>query len=96
VAGAAAQRSEHMEHQNPADHDAIPAVWRFPAGRDVPEGQDPVLPAARTAEPRVDAALRLLDRLPGLPVSEHPELYEEIHAQLSDVLGDLDTGPGMG
>jgi hypothetical protein len=85
-----------MEHQNPADHEAIAAVWRFPEGRDVEERQDPALPPVRTAEPRVDAALRLLDRLPGLPVSEHPELYEEIHAQLSDVLGDLDTGPGMG
>lgn len=85
-----------MEHQNPADHEAIPAVWRFPEGRDDSAGQDTALPAVRTAEPRVDAALRLLDRLPSLPVSEHPELYEEIHAQLSDVLGDLDTGPGLG
>jgi hypothetical protein len=46
-----------------------------------------------TGEPRVDAALRLLDRLPGLPVSEHPELFEQVHAQLSDVLGELDSGP---
>lgn len=82
-----------MEHQNPADPEAVPAVWRFPQGR---EGQDPARPAVRTEEPRVDAALKLLGRLPDLPVSEHPELYEEIHAQLSDVLGDLDTGPGMG
>ena len=60
-------------------------------------------PGARTAdaaetgrpppgEPRVDAALRLLDRLPGLPVSEHPELFEQVHAQLSEVLGELDSG----
>jgi hypothetical protein len=47
-----------------------------------------------TGEPRVDAALRLLDRLAVIPVSEHPELYEQVHAQLSDVLGELDTGPG--
>jgi hypothetical protein len=46
-----------------------------------------------TGEPRVDAALRLLDRLPGLPVSEHPELFEQVHAQLTDVLGELDSGP---
>ena len=45
-----------------------------------------------TGEPRVDAALRLLDRLPGLPVAEHPELYEQVHAQLTDVLGELDSG----
>ncbi len=46
-----------------------------------------------TGEPRVDAALKLLDRLPGLGVSEHAELFEQVHAQLSDVLGELDSGP---
>jgi hypothetical protein len=48
--------------------------------------------AATTGDPRVDAALKLLDRLPGLPVSQHPELFEQVHAQLSDVLGELDPG----
>jgi len=48
--------------------------------------------AEATGDPRVDAALTLLDRLPGLPVSEHPELFEQVHAQLSDVLGELDPG----
>lgn len=48
--------------------------------------------AEATGDPRVDAALQLLDRLPGLPVSEHPELFEQVHAQLSDVLGELDPG----
>jgi hypothetical protein len=47
-----------------------------------------------TGEPRVDAALKLLDRLPGLPVSDHPELFEQVHAQLTEVLGELDSGPG--
>ncbi len=46
-----------------------------------------------TGEARVDAALRLLDRLPGLPVSDHPELFEQVHAQLTEVLGELDYGP---
>ncbi len=45
-----------------------------------------------TGNERVDAALRLLDRLPGLPVSEHSQLFEQVHAQLSDVLGELDSG----
>jgi hypothetical protein len=49
---------------------------------------------ASTGEPRVDAALRLLDRLPGLPVSEHPELFEQVHAQLTEVLGELDSAQG--
>jgi hypothetical protein len=47
---------------------------------------------AATGDPRVDAALKLLDRLPGLPVGEHPELFEQVHAHLSDVLGELDPG----
>jgi hypothetical protein len=49
-------------------------------------------PVAATREPRVDAALKLLDRLPNLPVSGHAELYEQVHGQLSDVLGELDSG----
>ena len=47
-----------------------------------------------TGEARVDAALKLLDRLPGLPVSDHPELFEQVHARLSEVLGELESGPG--
>jgi hypothetical protein len=56
-------------------------------------GADRDGPAPATGEPRVDAALRLLERLPGLPVSEHSQLFEQVHAQLSDVLGELDSGP---
>jgi hypothetical protein len=63
-----------------ADHD----------GQDRSDAQD----APPTGEPRVDAALRLLDRLPELPVSEHPDVYEQVHAQLSDVLGELGSGLG--
>jgi hypothetical protein len=52
-------------------------------------------PPDETGEPRVDAALRLLERLPGLPVSDHPELFEQVHAQLAEVLSDLGSGlPG--
>jgi hypothetical protein len=54
---------------------------------------DDGLEAGGTGEPRVDAALKLLDRLPELPVREHAELYEQVREQLSDVLGELDTGP---
>ena len=50
-------------------------------------------PVPPTGELRVDAALKLLDRLPGLPVSEHSDLFEQVHAQLSEVLGELDSGP---
>ena len=68
------------------------------AGRTVPA--EPVRaqpvqaePVPPTGELRVDAALKLLDRLPGLPVSEHSDLFEQVYAQLSEVLGELDSGP---
>jgi hypothetical protein len=61
-----------------------------PIAPDVPAA--PETPA--TGEPRVDAALKLLERLPGMPVSDHPQLFEQVHAQLSEVLGELDSGVG--
>ena len=87
-----------MEHETgPGGHGESDAPARAPAGltASAPEAgravaADPVPP---TGEPRVDAALKLLDRLDGLPVSEHPDLFEQVHAQLSDVLGELDSGP---
>ena len=47
-----------------------------------------------TGDARVDAALKLLDRLPGLPVSDHPELFEQVHERLSEVLSELESGSG--
>jgi len=52
--------------------------------------------APTTGEPRVDAALKLLDSLPSLPVVDHPELFEKVHAELSEVLGELDFGATSG
>ena len=69
----------------------VPATPPVP-GSPVPGSPVPELPA--TGEPRVDAALKLLERLPGLAVSDHPELFEQVHAQLSEVLGELDSGAG--
>jgi len=43
-----------------------------------------------TGEPRVDAALTLLDRLAELPVTEHAAVFEQVHAELTAVLGQLD------
>lgn len=43
-----------------------------------------------TGEPRVDAALTLLDRLTELPVTEHAAVFERVHAELTAVLGQLD------
>jgi hypothetical protein len=85
-----------LELERPADRgsaidESVPATnepGRI-AGEQVPATGES---APATGEPRVDAALKLLERLPGLPVSEHPELFEQVHAQLSDVLSELDSG----
>ena len=56
-----------------------------------------VMPAGQltaTGEPRVDAALRQLGDLGELPVSEHPPVFERIHGQLVEVLGELHSGTG--
>lgn len=66
-----------------------------PAGEDR-AGEDQEVGAAESSAPgtgdrRVDAALRLLDRLPGLPVDEHASVYEQVHAELTEILGDVDA-----
>jgi hypothetical protein len=47
-----------------------------------------------TGEPRVDEALQSLDELGSLPVSAHPGVFEQVHASLQEVLGELDLDPG--
>jgi hypothetical protein len=47
------------------------------------------VPRPETGEHRVDAALSLLDELTERPVTEHPEVFERVHAELSEVLGEL-------
>ena len=49
-----------------------------------------------TGEPRVDDALGRLDELAELPVSDHLAVFEHVHARLSDVLGELDSGTPTG
>jgi hypothetical protein len=69
---------------------------RVPAGGTVPAGSTDT---ALFGDPRVDAALRSLDTLSGRPVDEHPAVFEQVHASLVEVLGDLrsDVGsPGTG
>jgi hypothetical protein len=80
-----------MEHdtepRDAADSDHDGNELRLGQSEDATDGPN-------TGEPRVDAALKLLDRLPGLPVSEHPDLFEQVHAQLTEVLGELDSESG--
>jgi hypothetical protein len=54
------------------------------------------VPRPETGEARVDAALSLLDDLTELPVAEHPAVFEHVHAQLGEVLGELGGGPLTG
>jgi hypothetical protein len=90
------EQGEAVLHESEAGGTGLPATGRRDPdvrnglrsddAADDPRGQ------AGTGEPRVDAALRLLERLPGLSVSEHARLFEQVHAQLTEVLGELDPG----
>ncbi len=66
---------------------------------DSPAGQ---AVAAGLGEPRVDAAVGRLAELADLDVHEHPAVFERVHAELSEVLGELDpeaedqSGPAVG
>jgi hypothetical protein len=44
-----------------------------------------------TGDPRVDEAVARLDGLAGLPVAEHPAVFEDVHQRLAGALGDLDA-----
>ncbi len=42
-----------------------------------------------TGDARVDEALSRLDELAGLPVAEHPAVFEQVHRRLAEALGEL-------
>ena len=52
--------------------------------------------AGPTGDPRVDEALAPLARLAGLPVPEHPAVFERIHSRLAEILASLRAGPQAG
>ena len=53
--------------------------------------------AGTTGDPQVDEALHKLTDLDGLPLHEHPAVFEQIHGALAGALGTLDPGvPGSG
>jgi hypothetical protein len=72
-----------MQHE-PSDN--LPAEGSDPA-----DSADQQVAVSSTREPRVDAALSRLDELADLTVHEHPAVFERVHAELSEVLGELDT-----
>lgn len=62
----------------------------------VAAGDDRAAPAPQaTGDARVDAAIAHLVELGELPVSAHPPIFERIHGQLVEVLGDLHTGASL-
>ena len=60
-------------------------------------------PWPATGDSRVDEAVSQLEDLAGLPVAEHPAIFERVHQRLTDALGDAgareravpDDGPGQ-
>jgi hypothetical protein len=61
-----------------------------PAGPDDGDRERPLpVPRPSTGEDRVDAALAGLDELTELPVTEHPHVFERVHAELSEILSEL-------
>jgi hypothetical protein len=81
-----------MEHDPGSGADPAP-----PSEPDEPDqpgkpGEPDERTAASTGEPRVDAVLGELDELAEVPVSQHPAVYERIHEQLVEVLGELHPG----
>jgi len=80
-----------MEHD--AGQDAAGPAAHGEAGTGEPRLDAAARGEAGTGEPRVDAAVRSLGALGELPVGEHPAVFERVHGQLVDVLGELRSGP---
>ncbi|HEY8481169.1 MAG TPA: hypothetical protein VIL71_15190 [Spirillospora sp.] len=69
-----------------------PAVGEVTAAEEAADAPDfpDVPPPEPTGDPRVDEALARLGELGALPVSEHVEIYEDVHRRLQDLLASAD------
>ena len=84
--------AESPESSAAAD-DSLPAeVSETATSGDHADAEEAAKTWQATGEPRVDAALGRLSELDELPVSDHPGVYERVHEQLVDVLGELHQG----
>ena len=54
----------------------------------LPEPSGPAGSRPATGDSRVDEAVSQLEDLAGLPVAEHPAIFERVHQRLTDALGD--------
>ena len=61
----------------PSARDEIPTQGALPLG-------------VRTGDARVDAAMQQLADLDALPVTDHAQVFTEVHRALQDALVDLD------
>jgi len=57
----------------------------------LPEPPGPARSRPATGDSRVDEAVSQLQDLAGLPVAEHPAVFERVHRQLTEALDDLDA-----
>ena len=83
-----------MEHERVtgADNDGIDAS--APGGTGEPDNGGDAGLVGESGEPRVDAAVRALRDLDQVPLPEHPAIFEAVHGQLVEVLGELHPGSG--
>ncbi|MFG2089875.1 MULTISPECIES: hypothetical protein [unclassified Spirillospora] len=74
--------------------DEAAQVPESPAAQVVPAPDEPEIPAVPppdpTGDPRVDAAVARLAELGARPVSEHVEIYEDVHQRLQELLASAD------
>ncbi|RSN69409.1 hypothetical protein [Actinomadura sp. WAC 06369] len=62
-----------------------------------PEPEYPAAPPPEpTGDPRVDAVLARLGDLAGRPVSEHVEVFEDVHRNLQELLISAESAPDGG
>ena len=88
---------EHIDDAAMPDSEAAqtePALCRQTPSVGSPDDRPETPQIEATGEPRVDQAMRRLGELGDLPVSEHPQVFERVHASLVDVLGELRSGAG--
>ena len=57
----------------------------------LPEPPGPAGSRPDTGDSRVDEAVSQLQNLAGLPVAEHPAVFERVHRRLTEALDDLDA-----
>jgi hypothetical protein len=72
------------------DSDSGPRPQRAAPEHAAPEHAAPAQP--ESGDSRVDQALARLADLEGLPIDEHPAVFEAVHGGLTAALGTLDSG----